>query len=82
MQGTYLLTALRYYPYPRTTLATLNVQDNSTSAQAAMMPTNLVPQRDLKGLEINGLRELIFSSNEEEGRYMINGKVYDPNRID
>lgn len=81
-KGTYPLTALPYYPYPRTTLATLNVQDNSTSAQAAMMPTNLVPQRDLKGLEINGLRELIFSSNEEEGRYMINGKVYDPNRID
>ena len=39
-------------------------------------------REDVRFVKINVTRELNFSSNDEEGQYMINNKMFDPNRID
>lgn len=89
--GTYPLTALSYHQgcvvCPVVTLLTLNVEGQPVAAAAGKeeeeaMPTSLLPRRDLEDVKIDNQRELIFSSNDEEGKYMIDGRVFDPNRVD
>ena len=75
------LKSLAYYPYPETTLATVKVQGNQKEP-AKTIPTSLIPKKDLNLKNISNNRTLTFASNEEELRYTINNKTFDPNRID
>jgi FtsP/CotA-like multicopper oxidase with cupredoxin domain len=79
--GPISLKALDYYPYPETTIATINVQGNQKEP-ADTIPTSLVPKSDLNLQNITNNRVLTFASNEEENRFTIDNKVFDPNRID
>jgi FtsP/CotA-like multicopper oxidase with cupredoxin domain len=82
--GKYPLTALSYHQgcviCPEVTLATLNV--SGTNITTKEMPSSLIPPYDLNDLPVDRNRTLIFTSVVEENRYMINGNVFDPMRID
>lgn len=82
--GTYPLKALSYHQgcvvCPEVTLATLNVE--GATVATAEVPSSLIPHNDLGNMTIDRQRTLDFSSNDEEGRYMINGKVFDSERVD
>ena len=95
--GTYPLKMLKYgsgdaqLPYPEITLATINVQGNAEAETDKVDVSSLVPREDLGDREIQVQRTLVFSpstSNDtlnrfgEQGTNMIDGKVFDPNRID
>ncbi|MGD1835149.1 MAG: multicopper oxidase family protein [Nitrososphaeraceae archaeon] len=78
-------------PYPEVTLATINVQGDAVAETAEVNVSSLIPKHDLGDLEVQVQRELVFSPSEgndtmnrfgEPGTTMINGKVFDPNRID
>ncbi len=47
-----------------------------------MLPSSLIPPSDLNDLPVDRNRTLIFSSDVEENRYMINGNTFDPKRVD
>ena len=82
--GIYPLKALSYHQgcvvCPEVTLATLNVEGATVATAEA--PSSLMPRNDLGNLTIDRQRTLVFSSDDEEGRYMIDGKVFDPERVD
>lgn len=85
--GTYPLTALSTHltictsvDCPEVTLAKLNVE-GATITQATI-PSTLTPRNDLGNLTVDRHRTLVFSSNDEERRYMIDGKIFDPTRVD
>lgn len=76
------LNSLAYYPYPEIKIATVNVQDNQQEPIKATIPTNLIQKKDLNLRSIANNRTLTFASDEEENRFMIDNKTFDPNRID
>jgi len=82
--GSYPLTALSTnlgcVVCPERTLA--QVQVKGQSMVPSVIPINLTTPNDLGNLPVDRERTLIFSSNDTERRYMIDGKVFDPNRID
>jgi len=94
--GTYPLKMLAYrggttHPYPEVTLATINVQGNAGAETAEVNALSLVPRHDLGDLGVHEIRELVFSPSEsnttinrfgEQGTNMIDGKVFDHNRVD
>lgn len=94
--GTYPLKMLPYsggttHPYPEVNLATINVQGNAGAETAEVNALSLVPRHDLGDLGIHEIRELVYSASEsnttmnrfgEQGTNMINGKVFDHNRVD
>src|SRR3712207_4094494 len=80
-KGSIPLKALDYYPYPETTIATINVQEN-TIEPVKTIPSSLTSKKDLNLMNITNNRVFTFSSNDEEQRYMINNKTFDHNRID
>ncbi|HZD36678.1 MAG TPA: multicopper oxidase family protein [Nitrososphaeraceae archaeon] len=95
--GTYPLKMLpyKYLPYPEVTLATINVQGNATSEKAEEQEvgaSSLVPRLNLGDREVQVQRTLVFSPSPpsnttlnrfgEQGTNMINGKVFDRNRVD
>ena len=45
------------------------------------MPSSLIPPYDLNDLSVDRNRTLIFSSDVEENRYMINGNTFDLKRV-
>jgi suppressor of ftsI len=79
--GSYPIKAPDYYPYPEITIASINIQ-GEVKDPPKTIPKSLTPREDLRFVKINVTRELNFSSNDEEGQYMINNKMFDPNRID
>lgn len=94
--GTYPLKMLPYrggvtHPYPEVTLATINVQGNAGAEAAEVNASSLVPRQDLGDQGVHEIRELVYSASEsnttmnrfgEQGTNMINGKVFDHNRVD
>jgi FtsP/CotA-like multicopper oxidase with cupredoxin domain len=82
--GTYPLKALSYHQgcviCPEVTLATFNVEGATVATAEA--PSSLMSRNDLGNLTIDRQRTLVFSSDDEESRYMIDGKVFDPERVD
>lgn len=79
--GSIHLKALDYYPYPETTIATINVQEN-TIEHVKTIPSNLTSKKDFNLMNVTNNRVFTFSSNDEEQRYTINNKTFDHNRID
>jgi FtsP/CotA-like multicopper oxidase with cupredoxin domain len=79
--GSYPVKALDYYPYPETTIASMNIHGDVKDSPKSI-PKSFTPSKDLGLVKINATRELNFSSNEEVGKYMINDKIFDPNRTD
>ena len=45
-------------------------------------PSSLVPKNNLDGFAVDRHRAPVFPSVDEESRYMIDGKIFDPVRID
>ena len=84
--GTYPLKMLpyKYLQYPEVTLATIKVQGDKDSATAEVIPSSIVPKKkyDLSGLEVDRQRQLNFSGDGTEINFFIDGKVFDPFRID
>jgi FtsP/CotA-like multicopper oxidase with cupredoxin domain len=82
--GTYPLKALSYYQgcvvCPEAILATLNVEGAGMAPVA--IPSDLLSRNDLENLTIDHQRTLLFSSDDEESHYMIDGKVFDHERVD
>jgi suppressor of ftsI len=75
--GTYPLKMLPYsggstLPYPEVTLATINMQGNARAETAEVNASSLLPRHDLGTVNQFG----------EQGTNMINGKVFDHNRVD
>ncbi len=64
-------------------IATVNIQGNQNDTNpATIIPTSLIPKRDLNIANIANHRVLNFSSNDRDWIYTINNKTFDPNRID
>src|SRR6476620_10963069 len=64
-------------------IATVNIQGNQKDVQPAnIIPTSLVPKKDLNLANIANYRVLNFSSNDRDWIYKIDNKTFDPNRID
>jgi len=64
-------------------VATVNVQGNQNDVKSAdILPTSLIPKRDLSNANIANYRVLNFSSNDRDWIYTINNTKFDPNRID
>jgi len=95
--GTYPLKMLPYrggstLPYPEVTLATINVQGNARAETAEVNASSLVSRQDLGDREVQVQRTLVFSPSPpsnttvnrfgEQGTNMINGKVFDHDRVD
>lgn len=84
LSGTYPLTALSYHQgcviCPEVALATLNVTGGKVPTSE--MSSSILVSNDLSDIPVDRNRTLIFSSNVEENRYLINGNVFDPKRID
>ena len=94
--GTYPLKMLPYrggvtHLYPEITLATINVEGNAGAATAEVNASSLVPRHDLGDQRVQKIRELVYSASEsnttmnrfgEQGTNMIDGKVFDHNRVD
>jgi FtsP/CotA-like multicopper oxidase with cupredoxin domain len=87
--GTYIFRTLDFDQggdhYPDTTLATLTV--GGTAVTPATLPTSLVPQDDpalgdLSAATVDNERELVFTEDDDNNIFMINGKQFDPNRVD
>jgi suppressor of ftsI len=65
--------------FPQTTLATL--VSGGTSTPMAKLPTgSFAPSLDLSHAAIAARRTIVFS--EHKDHYFINGKMFDPNRVD
>ncbi len=94
--GTYPLKTLPYTrsgfsPNSTVTLATVNVHGKAKSETPEVNPSSLVPRHDLGNAEIAAKRTLVFNGSPDNqtanrfgdvGTNQINGKVFDPNRID
>jgi FtsP/CotA-like multicopper oxidase with cupredoxin domain len=64
-------------------VATVNIQGNQKDMKPAdVLPTSLIPSRDLSNANIANHRVLNFSSNDRDWIYTINNTKFDPNRID
>jgi FtsP/CotA-like multicopper oxidase with cupredoxin domain len=95
-KGTYPLKSLPYNrsgfsPTSEVTLATVNVQGNDGRHTADVTPSSLVPRHDLGDSPIQTHRTLVFNGSPDNntknrfgdvGTNQINGKVFDPNRVD
>ena len=71
--------------YPDTTLATVTVE--GTAVTPATLPTNLIAQDDpahgdLSAAPVDKERTLVFSEDDDLNKFMIDGKQFDPNRVD
>ena len=64
-------------------IATVNIQGNQKDVKPAnIIPTSLIPKKDLNLANVANHRVLNFSSNDRDWIYTINNKTFDPNRID
>jgi suppressor of ftsI len=66
-------------------IATVNIQGNNqndTKPAENIIPTGLIPKKDLNLVNVANHRVLNFSSNDRDWVYKIDNKTFDPNRID
>lgn len=65
-------------------IATINIQDDQNNAKPSdiVLPTSLIPKRDLNLANVTEHRVLNFSSNDRDWIYTINNTIFNPNRID
>jgi suppressor of ftsI len=82
--GMYTLKTLAYDQqgdkYPEEPLATLVV--NESAITPAALPDKLVEPYDLSGKTVDKQRTITFSKDQATGHFLIDGKVFDENRID
>ncbi|MFC7327149.1 multicopper oxidase family protein [Marinactinospora rubrisoli] len=67
--------------YPRATLATV-VSGGRPVPRAALPTTTAAPFDDLRDAEVDRRRTVTFSENKRTNRFFINGREFDPARID
>jgi suppressor of ftsI len=67
--------------YPGAELATMQVEGAAVTPRT--LPDALLPLEDLRG-KVTGNRTIVLSEGEVQGRdvYYVNGKPFDPNRVD
>jgi FtsP/CotA-like multicopper oxidase with cupredoxin domain len=65
-------------------IATVNIQGNQKDVQPAtdILPSGLIPMRDLNLANVTNHRVLNFSSDDKHWIYTINNKTFNPHRID
>ncbi|WP_319456203.1 MULTISPECIES: multicopper oxidase family protein [unclassified Mycobacterium] len=82
--GTYTLKTLKYDQqgdvYPETALATVNV--NESSQTPATLPTGLAGPASLSATKVDKTRTIRFAKDQATGHFLIDGQMYDHNRID
>jgi FtsP/CotA-like multicopper oxidase with cupredoxin domain len=84
--GTTILETLAYSTgpagnqFPQTDLAT--VVSTGRPQPPTTLPTTFAPTEDLSSAHISGRRTIVFSENAAGTAFYINGKLFDPNRID
>jgi FtsP/CotA-like multicopper oxidase with cupredoxin domain len=66
--------------YPEALLATVTV--NPSSLTAAVLPVKLVEPNDLNQGVVDVSRTITFSKDQAAGHFVIDGKMFDENRID
>jgi FtsP/CotA-like multicopper oxidase with cupredoxin domain len=66
--------------FPQATLATVVSEGPPTSPVA--LPTTFAPTEDLSRATVAARRAIVFSENTAGDTYYINGKQFDPNRVD
>jgi FtsP/CotA-like multicopper oxidase with cupredoxin domain len=66
--------------FPQATLATV-VSDGPPTRPVAL-PTTFAPTEDLSRATVAARRTVVFSETDNPDRYYINGKQFDPNRVD
>ncbi|MGH3583250.1 MAG: multicopper oxidase family protein, partial [Mycobacterium sp.] len=66
--------------YPEVTLATMVAQ--GAAQQPIVLPSSLLPVDDLRGQPVQQQRSYRFSENMDGDQFYINGKQFDPNRVD
>jgi suppressor of ftsI len=83
-EGTYSLRTLAYsqgaIETPDTVLAT--VVAKGERVETAPLPTTLLPFVDLRDLPVDRTRTLTFSIQQDPFQFQIDGKPFDPDRID
>ncbi|MGW1007424.1 multicopper oxidase family protein [Streptomyces sp. NPDC002520] len=67
--------------FPQATLATL-VSAGGSASPAPLPTTSFAPYVDLSHAPIAVRRSVVFSENKDGTKYYINGKQFDPNRVD
>lgn len=66
--------------YPEALLATVTV--NASEQTAATLPEKLVEPVDLSTATVDNARTIVFSKDAATGHFLIDGKLFDENRID
>ena len=66
--------------YPETLLATVTI--NPSDLTPAALPVKLVEPDDLNGATVDVSRTVTFSKDQATGHFLIDGKMFDENRID
>jgi FtsP/CotA-like multicopper oxidase with cupredoxin domain len=67
-------------PTPEDTLGTLEVSGSQDTP--VIIPETLSNVPDLRKLAVTGSRRIVFSENNDQGQFFINGKMYSPSRDD
>ncbi|PBC94146.1 Multicopper oxidase with three cupredoxin domains (includes cell division protein FtsP and spore coat protein CotA) [Streptomyces sp. OV198] len=67
--------------FPQATLATL-VSEGGSAGPAPLPTSSFAPDVDLSHAPIAVRRSVVFSENKDGTKYYINGKQFDPNRVD
>ena len=66
--------------YPQATLA--SVVSTGPAMRPARLPTAYAPPEDLTHAQVDQRRTIVFSENNASNSFFINGKQFDPNRVD
>jgi FtsP/CotA-like multicopper oxidase with cupredoxin domain len=66
--------------FPQVTLATVVSEGEPT--RPVTLPTTFAPTEDLSRATVAAQRTIVFSETENPDRFYINGKQFDPNRVD
>jgi suppressor of ftsI len=81
--GEHRLETLKYEQgddtYPQTTLLTL--ASEGAPVEESVLPVSLVPRAEIPGSDVVQKRTMVFSENEKN-QFFINGKEFDPDRVD
>jgi len=78
--GTYTLRAGSFGGSAEAVLATLVVEGETI--QAAPLPTTLLPFEDLRQATVDKTRTVTFSNHDQTGWAVIDGRPFDPGRVD
>jgi suppressor of ftsI len=84
--GTFELRTLEYRQgddvYPDEVLATIDVSGDPQQTVDVEAGTSVFPTQDLSQMPIAARRDVIFSEDEDTNAFFIDGKSFDPERID